>query len=124
MVVGTADEDVSEAGQFLADPLDRRQEQADHIPRRRWQSWCRRGQDDGPDHERLVDGRGLAVLAEAGDVDRLAAELGVMSASPNPASSGGSAERTTESQRTQSKEHRASRENLEFNRSRRIESGS
>ena len=63
-------------GSFWRMLLDEGMKQADQVDRDEGDLGLAMGQDDGAGHERIVDARGLAVLAEAGDVDRLVADLG------------------------------------------------
>ena len=76
VVVRARNQDIVEARQFLADALDRRQEQADHIGTGDGDRLAAVAQDDGPHGERIVDGGRLAVGPEPGEIDRLAVELG------------------------------------------------
>ena len=75
VVVRARNQDVIEAGQFLADAFDRRQEQADDVGTGDGDRLVAVAQDDGADGERIEDGGRLAVGPEAGEIDRLAAEL-------------------------------------------------
>src|SRR5262249_17900343 len=75
MVVRAGDEDVGDARQLLADVLDIGEEEADDVDRRQRDLLLAVRQDDGAGEERVVALRGLAVVAEASDVDRFITEL-------------------------------------------------
>src|SRR5262249_11534384 len=74
VVVRAGDEHIVEVGQLLADVEDVGTEEADQIDRGKSDLAFPFAQDEGPNEERIVDLRRLAILAEARDVDGLLAD--------------------------------------------------